>query len=166
MAITQSFGYTDTPTTTTVAAISPANLNYKTDFAVKDIDATNNKAEVKLVNTTTPLGQSEIIRIGYSTISNIYANREIPLDNQLLQKEGRKILVQVQDTLRIADTATIGQVSDLPVSAQIVVTVPNNSYTTDALISSLIARALGTLYDNGKFCASKILKGAVTPTDL
>lgn len=166
MAISTSFGYTDTSATFTVETLQPAKLNYKSDFAVKSTESTPTKSLVELVNTTTPLGQSETIRIGCSKLANIYANKNIPLDNQFLQKEGRKILISINDTLRITDPNNISYVKDAPFGCQIVLTVPENAFTDDAVIKSVITRALGALYDNGKFSALKILKGAITPTDL
>lgn len=168
MSKNTTFGYTDTAISgVTAPVITVPTLNYDQDFSIISSSSDKNgSVEVKFVNTTTPQGHTELMRIGKTAISNVYANRQVPVDYQLLNKVGSKVLVQVQDTLRVTDTADPAYVKDCPFSVQIVLTGPDNEFATPTVYNALIARAVGLLYDKSVSQLSRYFKGAITPKDL
>lgn len=163
MSIITSFGTSDT----TIAGVTPPVittpvLNYKTDFRVKS----ESSKEVIAVNTTTPLDQTETIRFGYSEIANIYANSNISSDFISGSKTGINLLVQLTDIVKVSDTTNTSFAQYLPLSAHLVIKVPQSGYVTTAMIQGLIARLNACLYENGTSLINPLTKGILKPASL
>lgn len=128
MAITTSFGYTESVETPKNIAIP--DLSFTTDFAVtKDV-----ADEVILTNRTSPIDQPETIRFGYQNVANVYANTGIDPSYMSVTRRGVSLVAQVNDILRVSCAPTEGScnmnVVDLPLSAHVVVKVPLSQYVT------------------------------------
>lgn len=165
--IKTSLGFTDTATSSPKPVqLTVPELNYDEDFAIKSTLSANGKAEVKLLNQTSPLGQCELVRYGVSEIADIYKGTGISQDHIGDSTKGVKLLAQITETLKVTDDASPTFVVESPFSVQLVLTGPSNQYATDALYVSLIARLIGTLYEHGVPKILTKMKGALTPKEL
>lgn len=163
MSIVTSLGYSDTAMSgVTAPSISAPNLNYGVDFRIK---SESNK-EVVLTNTTAPLDQIETIRFGYSEIADVYSKSGLNSDQIPGTKKGINLLVQVNDTLKITDSGNAAFSQYLPISAHMVIKVPQSGYITPAIVATLISRLNATLYESGSSNLSALLKGVLTPKSL
>lgn len=146
MALTTSFGYSDTITTTKNIAVP--DLDYDKDFAVVKDDAD----EVVLTNTTSPLDQPETLRFGYQNVANIYANTGIDPSYMSITRKGVSLVAQVNDILRVScsdEGACNMNIIDLPVTAHVVVKVPLSQYVTASEAMKVVNRAVSSLYATG-----------------
>lgn len=167
MAITTSFGYTDSIGTTKNIAIP--DLSYTTDFAITKEVAD----EVVLTNRTSPIDQPETIRFGYQNVANVYANTGIDPSYMSVSRRGVSLVAQVNDILRVScdggENACNLSIIDLPMTAHIVVKVPLIQYVTAELAMGTVNRAISSLYDTGKTSTSRLeamLRHALTPTGM
>lgn len=163
MSINKSNGYTDTAVSgVTAPIITTTVLNYGTDFRIKS----ESSKEVVLVNTTTPLDQSETIRFGYSEIADIYAKSGINSDLITGSKKGINLLTQINEVMKVTDTTNSAFVQYLPVSAHLVIKVPQSSYIDTSAVEALINRLISTLYENGVSSIPALSKGVLAPRAL
>lgn len=163
MAKTVSVGYTDTQTTP--KTLSRPDLSFTTDFRVK----TNEPSEATLVNLTSPIDRQETIRFGFREIKDVYKNTSIDPSVAAPSKKGVQLLAQVSDIFSITDASVPTYRVDLPVSAHIVVTVPQCEYITADMVATLVSRALASLYDTGATTStrlSQVMRGSLVPTGL
>lgn len=137
-------------------------INYGADFRVK----TESSSEVVVVNTTSPLDQPESIRFGYSEIADIYAKSGLNSDLVSGTKKGINLLVQVNDTIKVSDPTAPTFVQYLPISAHVVIKVPQSSVITPAVVQTLINRLCGSLYENATTNLPSLLKGVLKPKAL
>lgn len=163
MSITKSMGYSDTAVSgVTAPTITTKVLNFESDFRVKSESA----KEVVLVNTTTPLDQNETIRFGFSEIADIYAKSGINSDLVVGSKKGINLLSQLTEIVKVTDSANSAFTQYLPISAHLVIKVPQSSYIDSALVQDLITRLISTLYQNGASLVPALAKGVLTPKGL
>lgn len=166
MAITTSFGYTDTNSKSKNIAIP--DLSYTTDFAVTK----DGSDEIILTNRTSPIDQPETIRFGYQNVANVYAGTGIDPSYMSVTKRGVSLVAQVNDILRVTcaeDTTCMPQVIDLPISAHIVVKVPLNQYVNADVAMSVVNRAISSLYGTGEVTTARLgamLRHALAPTGM
>lgn len=163
MSINISTGCTDTAVSgVTAPSITMPVLNYGVDYRVK---SESNK-EVVLVNTSCPLDQIETVRFGFSEIANIYAKSGLNSDQISGPLKGVNVLAQINETLKVTDTANAAYSQYLPVSAHMVIKVPQSGYITPAIVNTLITRLVATLYENGVSNISSLTKGVLAPKSL
>lgn len=163
MSIIISTGCTDTAVSgVTAPSLTLPVLNYGVDYRVK----TETNKEVILTNTTSPLDQNETIRFGFSEIANVYAKSGLSSDQISGVLKGVNVLAQINETLKVTDTTNAAYSQYLPISAHLVIKVPQSGYITPAIIQTLITRLLATLYENGASNISSLTKGVLTPKSL
>lgn len=163
MSIVTSLGYSDTAVSgVTVPIISIPTLNYNSDFRVKSESA----KEAVIVNTTTPLDQTETIRYGYSEIANIYAKSGLNSDQIPGTVKGINLLAQVTEVVKVTDSANASFAQYLPISAHLVIKVPQSGYITPAVVQALVTRLYASLYENGSSSLPSLFKGVLVPKGL
>lgn len=166
MAFQSSFGYVDTNASTS-ASVKRANLNYQKDFA----ETTDGDGLCILTNTTTPLDQKETMRFQTQKISNIYSGAGIDPAYSSQNKKGLSLLVQVNDVLRVTSDDDLQYQLDLPMSAHMVIRVPENQHVTAEKVMTLALRVVGMLYassdtENKTTRLEQMLRGAMAPSDI
>lgn len=167
MAKVISKGYTDTPISGVTSLNFPrAILNFQKDFRIK---SNNNGQEVVLTNITSPVDRPENIRLAYTNVANIYGGTSIEPSVLAPTKRGVSILTQITDVMSVTDDANADFRIDLPLSAHLVLKVPQSEYVTSAVVQELVGRLLSSLFDSGVVTTSRleaILRGSLVPTEL
>lgn len=163
MSILISTGCADTAISgVTAPALTMPVINYAVDYRVKS----ETTKEVVLTNTTSPLDQPETIRFGFSEIADIYAKSGLNTDQISGTTKGVNVLAQINETLKVTDSSNAAFSQYLPISAHLVVKVPQSGYITPAIVKTLITRLIATLYEDGVSNISSLSKGVLTPKAL
>jgi hypothetical protein len=164
MAITKSYGYTDTPVEGVTSLTFPrAILNFGTDFRVK---SEKSGKELTLTNITSPIDRPEKIRVAYSEIPNIYNGSGISASVSAPTTRGVSILAQVTDVISITDPTDPDYRIDLPVSYHVVIKVPVSDMLSAADIEIGLGRLISSLYDTGSTSGTRLealLRGSLAP---
>lgn len=166
MAKVKTNNYTDTP----IEGVSSLNfpralLNFSKDFRVKS----DTGKEVVLVNTTSPLGAIEKIRISYSDVANVYSGTGIDASIMAPTKQGVSILAQVTDVISVTDDTNADYRIDLPISCHLVVKIPASEHISASDVQARIGRLLSSLFDTGVSTTTRleaILRGSLVPSDV
>lgn len=163
MSIVISNGYVDTTLAgVTAPTLTVPVLNYGTDFRVK----VESSKETILTNTSTPLDQPETIRFGFSEIADVYSKSGLNTDQISGTLKGLNLLAQINETIKVTDTANAAFSQYLPISAHLVIKVPQSGYITPAMITTLVTRLVATLYESGVSNLPALSKGVLTPKSL
>jgi hypothetical protein len=164
MSKVTSFGYTDTVDGAgNTRSFTRANLNWPVDFVATE------KSDMKFqgANKTSPIDQLETIRVQASEVSDVYKGTTIDPSAYAASRKGLSIVAQVNNVLRVTDSVDATFQVDLPISAHMVIKVPQSSYVTADQIMAVAGRALAALFDSNQVTSGRIsnlLRGAVTPT--
>lgn len=168
MADSFNVSYGFTASTTTVNLPRPA-LNYADDFTVKT-DSSNSKrtSECVLTNITSPLDQPEILRYSIEDINDIYSGTTINPSFMSQSKKGFSLLVQLNEVVRVTDSANPSFTLDLPVSVHAVIKAPKNRFITAAMLQSLHCRLLGAFFTtedttNSPDMLARMIRGSLNP---
>lgn len=160
---TISTGYADTAISgVTAPSVTLPVINFSDDYRVK-AESTN---EVILCNITSPLDQPATIRYGYSDIANIYKNSGISSDFVAGTVKGANLLAQVTETIKVTDSVDASFAQYLPISAHLVLKVPQSAYIDNAQMQRITQRLLATLYNKGVPNLPALLKGVIKPKEL
>lgn len=158
-----SNGFADTAIAgVTAPTITLPVLNYGVDYRVK----VESSKETILTNTSSPLDQPETIRFGFSEIADVYSKSGLNTDQVSGTLKGLNLLSQINEVIKVTDTTNAAFAQYLPISAHLVIKVPQSGYITPAMINSLITRLVGTLYENGVSNLPALSKGVLTPKAL
>jgi hypothetical protein len=166
MSKTTSLGYTDTADAgSATRSYTRANLNWPVDFVPTE------KSDMKFqaANKTSPIDQLETVRVQASEVSDVYKGTSIDPSVYAPSRKGLSIVAQVNDILRVTDSVDAAFQLDLPISAHLVIKVPQSSYITADQIMAVAGRPLAALFDSNQLTSGRIanlLRGAVTPTGL
>lgn len=169
MAKTISVGYTDTAIAN-AAAIKPTipNINWAADYRVVDDGPT----EAVITNITSPLGVPDKFRFAHNDITDIYRGTGIDPTLYYQTKRGTKFLVQLNSSAVVTDTDEAAYRAVLPVSAHLVVSVPNCELIDyNWVLTNLIYRMLGGLWTTLPTGSIEqnipgLLRGAILPSTL
>ena len=166
MAKVVNVGYTDTPIDgVTSLELDRGLLNFGADWRVK----TDSPGEVIISNLTSPVDRPERIRVSQSDVSNIYTGTDIDPSVYAPSRRGTSVLCQITETFSVTDTVYADYRIDLPVSAHLVIKVPNNENLTAAMVQTTIGRLISGIYDTGSETTVRlaaILRGSLKPSDL
>lgn len=166
MPKTTSFGYTDTtPAGGATKTLTRPNLNYGADFA-KTEDSEN---KCIITNLTSPYDQPESIRFEVADVKNIYNGTNIDPSVYATSKAGISLVCQVNDILRVTDSADSTYQVDLPISAHFVIKMPKSQYITAGDIEKVVARCVASMYDTDSVGTSRIdalVRGSMVPSTL
>lgn len=166
MAKALSVNYTDTA----IPGVESLKLerglvNYAADFKVKS----DEPGEVILTNLTSPVVYPERMRISSSDVANIYAGSSIEPSLFAPTKRGTSLLVQLTENWKVTDTADPNYEIALPVSAHLVIKVPNHELITPAAVQTLVGRLISGLYETGSQDTTRLtalLRGSLKPSDI
>ena len=164
MAKTTSFGYTDTADSgSSTRAFTRANLNWPVDFVATE------KSDMKFqgANKTSPIDQLETVRVQASEIADVYKGTSIDPSAYAASRKGLSVVCQINDVLRVTDSVDTAYQVDLPISAHMVIKVPQNSMITADNVMAVAGRCLALLFDSNQVTSGRIanlLRGAMTPT--
>lgn len=167
MAKQLSVNYTDTAISgATAVQLTLPTLNYNADFRVRE-DEPN---EAIITNLTSPIDQPERFRTAHSDVADVYRNTGIDPTMYYASRRGTQILAQLTDVYKVTDSADASYEALLPVSAHLVLKVPNNDLITDTLAITVLERLLACLYETtGTETSTRIaalLRGALLPSSL
>lgn len=166
MAKVLSVNYTDTP----ISGVSSLDfkrglVNYGADFKIKS----DEPGEVILTNLTSPVVYPERIRFSVSDVNNVYTGSSIEPSLHAPTKRGTSLLVQITENWKVTDTADASFEAALPVSAHIVIKVPNHELVTPDAVETLVGRLISGLYETGVTTDKRLtalLRGSLKPSDL
>ena len=166
MAKQLSVNYTDTP----ISGVSSLNfarglLNYGADFKIKS----DEPGEVIMTNLTCPVVYPEKIRVSVSDVANVYTGSSIEPSLYAPTKRGTSLLVQLTEIWKVTDTVDSSFEAALPVSAHIVIKVPNHELVTPAAVTTLVGRLISGLYETGSTTNTRLtalLRGSLKPSDV
>lgn len=166
MAKVKSNNFTDTAIAGNPTLTFPrAPLNFATDFRVKS----DSGKEVVLINTTSPLGVVEKIRISYSEVANVYSGSGIDASIMAPTKQGVSVLAQVTDVITVTDDTNSDYRIDLPISCHVVIKIPASEHILASDVQARLGRLLSSLFDTGVETTSRleaILRGSLAPSDV
>jgi len=166
MAKALSVNYTDTAISgVTSLAFERGLVNFGADFKVKS----DEPEEAILTNLTSPVVYPERIRYSVSDVANIYAGSSVEPSLYSPTKRGTSLLAQVSETWKVTDSGDASYEVALPVSAHLVIKVPNHELVTPAAIQTLLGRLISSLYDTGDLTTARLtalLRGSLKPSDL
>lgn len=157
-----NFGYTDTAITPDPGALTlgrPA-INTAADFREKD----SKTGELVVTNLTCPTDRPEQIRFAHNAIKNIYTNTGIDASVYAPSKMGVSVLAQITEVASVTDSVDAEYRVDLPLSAHLVVKVPNSEFITSDHVEALVARLVSSLFHDGSSDSTRItelLRGAL-----
>lgn len=163
MSLNIATGCTDTPIDgVTAPQLTLPLLNYKADYRVKS----ESSKEAIITNITTPLDQPESIRFGISEIANIYSKSGINTDLISGPMKGINVLTQINEVIKVTDSANAAFSQYLPMSAHLVLKIPQSGYITEAVVNTFIKRLIATLYENGVSIIPSLTRGVLLPRNL
>lgn len=142
-----------------------AVLNLPVDFVTK----TRSNKEVVLANLTSPLGAVETIRFAVNDVANIYSGTQIQPTMWATSKHGVSILAQLNDIFSVTDTVDASFRQDLPVSAHIVLKVPDSELITGDVLKAIVGRLADVLFDSGGVTSSRLValaRGSLIPANV
>lgn len=166
MSKSLSMNFTDTAIPDVSTLDFPRGLvNYGADFRVKSDEPT----EAIITNLTSPTVFPERIRFSVSDVSNIYQGTSIEPSLYAPTKRGVSVLVQVTENWTVTDSSDATYQVALPVSAHLVIKVPNHELVTPAAVQTLVGRLVSCLYETGDEGTTRIgslLRGSLLPSGI
>lgn len=164
MAKTVSYGYKDTPIEGVTALSFPrAVVNFSADFRSR----VDEPGEEIYTNITAPQGRPEKFRWAYTDIADVYKGTDIEPALRTQTRRGVQVLVQLTDTWTVTDTEDPTFNVALPLSAHLVLKVPNTDYLTADQIEDLVGRLISGLFDSGSESTDRLtalLRGSLKPS--
>lgn len=146
-------------------ALPLAVLNLPVDFVVKS----RNAKDVTLSNITSPLGAVETIRFAVNDVANVYTGSSIQPTLWATSKHGVSVLAQINEIFSITDTVDATFRQDLPMSAHIVLKVPDSEFMTGDLLKAIVGRLADTLFNAGVVTSERLAaltRGSLLPQDV
>lgn len=163
MAKQLSYGYTDTPVSGVTTLTLPRSVvNFGADYRVREDEPDN----AVLTNLTAPQGQPERFRWGYSEVADVYKGTDIEPALRTQMKRGVQVLCQLTETWNVTDTEDATYNVALPVSAHIVLKIPNSTVITAANVEYLVGRLVSGLFETGSTTDERLvalLRGSLIP---
>lgn len=162
-----SVNYTDTPIPEVeTLELARGLVNFGADFRVKTL---RSDGELVLTNLTSPAAFPEKFRYGVSSVSNVYAGSGLEPSVYAPTKRGTSILCQLTQNYSVTDTEDPTFLIGLPISAHLVLKVPDYPLIQPAMLTTLVGRLVSGLFETGDEGTSRmeaLLRGSLTPVDL
>lgn len=166
MAKTLNMNFKDTTVTGgTAVTLELPQLNYAADFRVTRDDA----EEAIITNITSPIDMPERFRFAHNNLTDVYKNTGIDPTLYYASRRGTQVLCQLTDTYSVTDSTSPDYLALLPVSAHVVIKVPNNDLITVEQVEGLVTRMLAGLYETTSSRDTRLrslLRGALLPSSL
>lgn len=166
MSKTVSYNFTDTA----ISGVSSLNfarglVNFGADFKVKQ----DEPGEAVITNLTSPLSFPEKFRFGVSEVVDVYKGAGLDSSLYAPSRRGISVLGQVTEVWTVTDSADASYQVALPVSAHLVIKVPNNENITPSMVQMLVGRLVSGLFETGSTGPTRLaglLRGSLLPSDL
>lgn len=150
-----NFGFTNTTENAMATAIQPIDLQLKTDYAVVQTGS----GFSRLDNKTAPVDLSENITFRYNAIKSV--GNSLTNLNPSPIKGGIQYLVKL-DALQRTTNEKTGAVVDEPITVQITFRHGLSSNITAETITTLLVRAISSLYkSDGTSRIGDLMRGGV-----
>lgn len=161
-----SVNYTDTA----ISGVSSLPLarglvNFGADWKIKG----DEPGTVVATNLTSPLNAPETFRFGSQDVADVYKGTGIDPSFYAPSRRGVSILAQVNEVWTVTDSTDASYEVALPISAHIVIKVPNNENITPAMVQTLLGRVCSGFYNTGLTTTERfqaMLRGSLKPSDL
>lgn len=161
-----STNYTDTTISGVSSLTFPRGLvNFGADWKVKE----NEPEEAIITNLTSPLSFPEKMRFGVSEVTDVYKGTGLDSSLYAPSRRGVSVLGQVTEVWTVTDSTDASYQVALPVSAHLVIKVPNNENITPAMVQTLIGRLISGLFETGVTDTTRLaalLRGSLLPADV
>lgn len=125
--------------------------------------------ECIITNLSSPLGKEETVRYACFPVANVYKNTDIHSLNQQPVKTGVKVVCSVRQTWSVEAEAGDTNVLpvDLPVTAQLSLTLPLNAAIAESDISTIVSQVSALIYDSaGKSKIASLVRGSLKPSEV
>jgi len=166
MSKSVSFNYTDTAISGVTSLNLPRGLvNFGADWKIKEQEP----EEAIVTNLTSPLSFPEKMRFSTSEVADVYKGAGVDPSMYAPSRRGVSLLGQVTEVWTVTDSTDASYQVALPVSAHLVIKVPNNENITPAMVQTLLGRLVSGLYETGSTGTTRIaamLRGSLLPSDL
>lgn len=157
-------------TDTAISGVSSLSLarglvNFGVDWKIKG----DEPGTVVATNLTSPLNAPETFRFGSQDVADVYKGTGIDPSFYAPSRRGVSILAQLNEVWTVTDSADASYEVALPISAHIVIKVPNNENITPAMVQTLLGRVCSGFYNTGLATTERfqaMLRGSLKPSDL
>lgn len=167
MSKSVSVNYTDTAIPEVESlSFTRGLVNFGSDFRVKKLVT---DGELVLTNLSSPVTFPEKFRYSVSPVNNVYTNSGLEPSVYAPTKRGVSILCQLTENWSVTDTEDPTYIIGLPVSAHVVLKIPEHPMITPAMVQTLLGRLISGLYETGDTGTDRLtalLRGSLTPKDL
>jgi len=140
-------------------------VNFGADWKIKEQEP----EEAIVTNLTSPLSFPEKMRFSTSEVADVYKGAGVDPSMYAPSRRGVSLLGQVTEVWTVTDSTDASYQVALPVSAHLVIKVPNNENITPAMVQTLLGRLVSGLYETGSTGTTRIaamLRGSLLPSDL
>lgn len=163
MALVLTHPYTDTPVSGVTSLSMPLSvLNFPKDFSVKS----EQPGEVVLTNLTCPTDRPERFRFAISEVADIYRGSAIDVNLYTPTRRGVSVVAALTEVLNISDDVVATYQAAIPVSAHIVLKLPNNALITGTEVKALVGRLCDSLFSTGVVDTARLdalMRGSLKP---
>lgn len=158
---------TNQPTSTVNVTLTVPVPNWESDYR----PAVDKAGEAQLVSISSPLDAAADYTFKSSIIPNIYkGSGTIPVGLRDGNSTGVKLLCQKNEIWSITDSNDATYKVNKPVSAHLVLNIPNDGLITTTNVTDLINRMIGGLYEtvdsSGTSRLAAMLRQALMPTGM
>jgi hypothetical protein len=165
MSVTLTWNFQDTPVGTAVGSLQPKSLNFSVDFAKKE----TSDGSAVVTNLTSPTDRPETLKWASSRVANVYTGTGIEPSLRSQNKSGVSVVAQLRTVVTATESSTSERI-DYPLSAHLVVKVPNADVITGDVVNTLLLRLLGMLYEESGASPTTrlnaLIRGALLPKAL
>lgn len=161
MALSGSFGYTNTDDGVSASTVTPVKIDFAADYAVVSDDP----MKVVIKNTTSPIDQIETITFQAQELNQI--NQEEKNSNPPKVAGGRLITIKVEDKMRVTSSTDDTFVTDFPASCSISFRFSKTQHIDNNDMVELLRRAIGALQSasTGAFRLDKLMMLQLNPNN-
>jgi hypothetical protein len=153
---TSTWGYTNDLDST--HPITPKQIGLKSNYAVV-ADTAN---EVVLVNTTTPIDQTEVVTLRSSVIPKVNTSSYLPVPNPAAVKTG--VTYQIQTEVLLRTTSDDGNITDHPIVFYTHIRHERSGDITAQLVQEAFVRHLSMFtHNDGTYRFNELMRSALQP---
>lgn len=161
-SVNKNLGFTPTN-----ADLPTHKMDWSSNWAVKK-DA---GSELVLANKVATYGYPNNIRIAVSDVADVYKGTSIDKSLYLPNRAGVSILSQATQVWTLTDSADTSYLAALPISAHLVLKLPQSEFITAGdVLSTVIGQLAGSLNDAGTgFTSARLaalMRGIKTPSGI
>lgn len=158
MALTSSFGFTNTTASTNL--VTPIEDGLVTNYALKADEAET----VVLDNKTCPLDQGELVTFRCQDLAKVSSSQTIQNPTKALN--GVQYVIKLEDILRTTSTTDPTFKVDEPVVAYLTIRHQKSGNITSALVASIVTRLIGACRKaDGTWRFDDLMRSALKPTE-